>query len=303
MFADDRHPDHCPMCDTPAALFQENGVAERPGVDMLVCQQCHLAFQSDIPSQEDLRAYYWKTYRTEGAFKYTPQENFDKQAGLAKVRWDRYMSEMFSPYTMVLDLACGTGNMMRLAAHEGATVFGVEAYEPFAEKAREFGTVQTAMVEDMRLAQKFNTVFAFHILEHLRSPSALLNHLAPYITPGTRLFVECPNLRNVLISGYKYDPTIPRFARPHLWEFTPQSMTLLLQHHGWHVESAISYQRSGLASHLWQMFTGGHPDAETMTLGCQPPVRDALMAGDVAYRQHLEKHDLTDTFLIRAVLP
>lgn len=147
----------------------------------------------------------------------------------------------------VLDLGCGAGaNASRLRAH-GFVVDGVTSSRREADSARAF--CRRVHVHDLEtglpdgLASAYDVVLASHVLEHLRSPTRLLNDVRRLMDGrDTRLLVAIPNVlyyknRLALLSGRIEYHAAGLMDETHYKWYTYDSCQCLLSAHGFEVET------------------------------------------------------------------
>jgi 2-polyprenyl-3-methyl-5-hydroxy-6-metoxy-1,4-benzoquinol methylase len=126
----------------------------------------------------------------------------------------------------MLDVGCGTGQVLVAARDRGWDVRGVEPLADASNEARERHglDVQTATLEKAELPDgTFDVVCGFHVLEHMPDTRAFLVEMARHLRPRGCLVLEVPN----------YDSAIRRHhgvnwsaLRPleHLVHFTADSL-------------------------------------------------------------------------------
>lgn len=95
----------------------------------------------------------------------------------------------------LLDVGCGSGEVLAAAQRRGWRVAGAEPVESSAVTARDRGLdVRTAMLEESGLAERaWDVVTAFHVLEHLPDAPTFLRTVARWAKPGGIVVVEVPN--------------------------------------------------------------------------------------------------------------
>ncbi|MET0838571.1 MAG: class I SAM-dependent methyltransferase [Marmoricola sp.] len=109
-----------------------------------------------------------------------------------------------------LDVGCGIGR--NLASLDAGSV-GVDHNAAAVEVARGRGlpalTVDEWRSSDLRRSESFDGMLLSHVVEHmdLEAASALLHDYLPYLRPGGKVFLVCPQER-----GYASDPTHVRFV-------------------------------------------------------------------------------------------
>lgn len=129
----------------------------------------------------------------------------------------------------VLDVGCGIG---RNLDHLGQRAVGVDHNAVSVQVARRRGlrahlSAEFAASSDGRLAG-YDTLLVAHVLEHLSEADGhrLLNAYLPYLRPGGRVVLICPQER-----GYGSDPTHVRFLGFAGLAHMCQSNGLLVRRH------------------------------------------------------------------------
>jgi SAM-dependent methyltransferase len=96
----------------------------------------------------------------------------------------------------LLDVGCGTGELLTVAQSRGWDVQGIEPVAKSAGYARDTWDlpVETALLEQSALPQaSFDVVTAFHVLEHMADAAGFLRTIARWVRPGGYVVVEVPN--------------------------------------------------------------------------------------------------------------
>ncbi len=109
-----------------------------------------------------------------------------------------------------LDVGCGIGRTLETLAPGSV---GVDHNAVAVAVARERGVVALTVDEwrqsPLRVPASFDGMLLAHVVEHLPAEEAvtLLRDYLPYVRPGGRVFLVCPQER-----GYRSDPTHVRFT-------------------------------------------------------------------------------------------
>jgi 2-polyprenyl-3-methyl-5-hydroxy-6-metoxy-1,4-benzoquinol methylase len=98
----------------------------------------------------------------------------------------------------ILDVGCAQGTLALLLAERGHRVTAIDIRPHFLDYARsryERGEVRFLAVNafDLRLAERFDIIFANQILEHTVYPEALVRTLRDHLKPHGRLVATTPN--------------------------------------------------------------------------------------------------------------
>ena len=147
-----------------------------------------------------------------------------------RLRWDCVPWRGDGRY---LDVGCGSGASLGTARALGWRVAGIEIDLAAAEKARRFtdrihvGDVLSAPFDP----ESFDVVTAFHVLEHVPDPIAVLRRMLVWLSPGGLVIVEVPNAGGLgarLFGRAWCGLELPR----HLSHFTVESLMRAVQQAG-----------------------------------------------------------------------
>jgi 2-polyprenyl-3-methyl-5-hydroxy-6-metoxy-1,4-benzoquinol methylase len=184
----------CPACS--GDHFQPVAV----GAEALLrrCDGCDLVF---APAYADPAEIYVDGYMTgETDFGLDVMDPLFQEY-LAHVAHRRFaLIEKVTPPGRVLDVGCGTGEVLAVARARGWEVQGVEPVEAsaaFAANERALD-VRVALLEESGLPEcSYDVVTAFHVLEHMTDGLGFLRMIARWAKPGGHVVVEVPNWRSV----------------------------------------------------------------------------------------------------------
>jgi SAM-dependent methyltransferase len=118
------------------------------------------------------------------------------------VRWEflRCLDELGPAPLDVLELGCGTGEFLALAAARGHRAVGIDFSETAvaAAHAKSLSAFEGGLADLPRFLgddARFDAVVMFQVIEHVADPDALLAAVARWLRPGGRLFLSCPGPR------------------------------------------------------------------------------------------------------------
>jgi 2-polyprenyl-3-methyl-5-hydroxy-6-metoxy-1,4-benzoquinol methylase len=140
----------------------------------------------------------------------------------------------------VLEVGCNTGQISRRLAENGCNVIGIEIDEESANIAKEYCddilVCDVEIIEDLPYYD-FDFILLLDVLEHLRSPLALLKKLKPHLKEGGSIIISLPNIANwrvrwdLLFGRFEYSE-LGVLDRTHLRFFNERSARALLQDAG-----------------------------------------------------------------------
>jgi SAM-dependent methyltransferase len=176
-----------------------------------------------------------------------------------------------------LDVGCGSGAGLGVARALGWRVAGIEVDEAAAQKARRFtDEIYVGDVLEAPFATtRFDVVTAFHVLEHLVDPVAVVRRMLDWLAPSGLLIVEVPNaggLGAALFGRAWSGLELPR----HLSHFTPDTLERTIRTAGGRV--LWCRHRAQPRYYLWSLshLLRDHGSPTLARLAESGPVRGAL---------------------------
>lgn len=137
----------------------------------------------------------------------------------------------------LLEIGCGIGEFLNILSCSGWSVVGIEPNRDAVEMGRQtFGLDirQGTLRPGLFGAAQFDCVVMQQVLEHVASPSSLLEEIRWILRPGGLLFVSTPNfdsLDRAVFGHHWHGYEIPR----HVFVYGATNLTALLQRHGFEI--------------------------------------------------------------------
>ncbi len=220
----------CPVCGLERIRHDLDAPTTR-GIDRKVwridrCEDCTHGFMNPQPTWAELEDYYTASYDP-----YDPSHGAEAPDDVIveKARRDgEFRHIRISPGISLLDVGCGAGFFLRIAARLGAEVQGVEPSDIAASRARESGiSVFTGTVEYYAGSsgdRQFDLITANHVLEHTPDPVRTLGVMKGLLAPGGVIWIAVPNSdctfsRRLRSCWYSLDVPF------HLMQFTMESLS------------------------------------------------------------------------------
>lgn len=149
-------------------------------------------------------------------------------------RFRQFLSDRV-PRGRLLDVGCGDGGFLRLAAAAGFSPIGFDFDARVAAQARAQGldvhTAEFSVFCAGREPGEFGAITLFDVLEHTPEPAWFLGKLKGLLKPGGHLAITLPNgLRPLPWRREEHD-----FPPHHFTRWTPDSLKVFLERHGFEV--------------------------------------------------------------------
>jgi ubiquinone/menaquinone biosynthesis C-methylase UbiE len=218
--------------------------------NVVECKSCGCRFVNPRPSQAQITAAYSDPHFYD--------EWVEADRGRHRM-WRKRLNliRRAAPGTGLLDVGAGIGTFLALARDEaGWEVTGTEVSRSGIALARQRHGIELVQgqVEDVTLPRsRFDTVTLWHVLEHVPSPSRLLEVCHEMLAPGGLLVVAVPNdsgsrmllmrakelvsrrLGRANMHRRRYYPLQPD-SEVHLSHYSPNVLARLLQKSGFRVQ-------------------------------------------------------------------
>jgi ubiquinone/menaquinone biosynthesis C-methylase UbiE len=242
----------CPVCnstdhDLVAAAPDELALQAKP-FELIHCANCAIMYTHPHLDVEAVAPYYASGYWYYVAQDIHPIMAFikkmEQQFIFAQVRWEtRIIKQWLPSNAKLLDVGCSTGVILQVLDRAGFDVYGVEVSEEATIQAQAiFGDkIRQGTIEDSQFSGNyFDGVTFIHVLEHVQNPKTTLQETHRIMKPGGMLLIEVPNVESLgfHLFGLRWmGLQMPR----HLYHFSDQSLTTLLEECGFVVEYRSFY--------------------------------------------------------------
>jgi SAM-dependent methyltransferase len=208
--------DRCPTCG--------ESQTEEAGLALLRCTTCGTVRAALYADPDEV---FKEGYLSGGTGSFGIDVSHPRfQAYLAAVGEQRCgLIEKWQPVGSLLDVGCGSGELLAVAARRGWRAAGAEPLVDASELARSRGLdVRTGLVQDVGFEEgAWDVVTAFHVLEHMPDAPEFLELLARFARPGGLVVIESPNFDAIARGRYGKDWM---HLRPleHLVHWTPETL-------------------------------------------------------------------------------
>lgn len=223
------------------------------------------------------------------------------------------VTSYLKPSDRVLEVGSGPGYFLASIRDKVAEVQGIELNRREAAYASSVQGIPTSHLphENSDVPRgHFEHLFLFQVLEHAANPIEFLSSLKSFLRPGGRIHIEVPNLLDPLAWFYDVEPYRAfYYQEPHLYYFTPETLTKVCEAAGFHAEKVYGFQQTSFTNHINWLFLR-HPQrsrwdciqsslpAESLLADVPVDVRhefDMLLADfNERYKHFLERRGYSD---------
>lgn len=167
------------------------------------------------------------------------------------VSFARHLGPPTGERARLLDVGCGNGTFLQLAARLGWEAEGIDSDAAAVDAAHAAGcSVTHGRLDDLPMrAGCYQHVTLSHVVEHVHDPLGLLRRCHELLAPGGRLWLETPNLRSF---GHDVFGPAWRGLEPprHLVLFDRRTLTAALAGAGF--EGIEFREHPGVSLFMWE---------------------------------------------------
>ncbi|MDQ3016359.1 MAG: class I SAM-dependent methyltransferase [Bacteroidota bacterium] len=213
------------------------------------CPNCHLKATFPQPSFNDIGRYY-------ASQDYISHS--DTRTGLInrlyhtardymmrkKYNWVRLASGLTSG--RLLDVGAGTGHFAKYMKDHGWDVLALEPDNKARKVASEKLGLDILPLESLADQQKdsYDVITLWHVLEHVHNVEGYIDQFHAILKTAGTLIIAVPN--HTSTDAKKYGEKWAAYDVPrHLWHFSPASMKILLERHGFNLHQKINMPLDG----------------------------------------------------------
>jgi len=197
---------------------------------ILKCSHCQLVFADVQPS--DLSNSYEEDYYSTAYPDYESDEKFHKKNNKMILQ---EIENYFKPGKLV-EVGSSFGFFLKVAESNGWDCSGFEISKYSSKIAREKYKVDVRNTDFLseEMSRDNDMLVMLDTIEHLLDPSAVIKKASEILKPGGGLYVPTGNINSLFakICGRKWRLMTPPL---HIYFYTPETITRLLEKHGFTV--------------------------------------------------------------------
>jgi len=208
---------------------------------LVKCCTCGFVFLNPRPEASDLTRYYLsEDYHSHTSAGFSPIQLIYRLVRKMNIRHKFKIVNRAVWGNTILDIGCGTGDLLAHFKRHRWKTFGVEPNEKARNHANEKNRVEVKYTLDDWNFQPdtLDVITLWHVLEHIPDARALMIRLSHLLHDDGKLFIALPNIASEDARIYKkhwaaYD--LPR----HLHHFSPSTFRLFVENAGWKISGII----------------------------------------------------------------
>jgi SAM-dependent methyltransferase len=249
----------CRLCGSSDSELISELVSDAPESAEYRCRQCDIVYLFPIMSEKEEADFYHAEFEKymagrSGAGWKSPQAHFRSYQPEGERRLP-LVRPFLKQEDDVLEIGSSTGYFLDDLRGYVNSVTGLEPSNAYREHANSLGILTYNSLDELK-DKRFDVIFLYYVLEHLRDPIGYMSSLASWLKPGGRILLEVPNVDDVLLGPYN----IPRFGpfywqKAHYYNFSHRTLTDVLTRAGYSVKM-IPAQRYDLSNHMVWMMDG-----------------------------------------------
>jgi 2-polyprenyl-3-methyl-5-hydroxy-6-metoxy-1,4-benzoquinol methylase len=192
----------------------------------VMCKRCGLVYVTPRMSREELDQFYREDYRK----IYKGKNTLEAEKWHAETAFKILELALPLEPRKVLDIGCSTGLLPDLLFWRGfAQPYGIEPNKEHCDIARENprigNKIENCTIENYNPDFGFDIITMLNALEHVLSPTAVLNKIHSLLNDGGYVLISVPNLENHTIH-ISVDAFL---SNAHLFNFTPATLAILMR--------------------------------------------------------------------------
>ena len=246
------HIDCCPICGSNSLHKEFSAVdhfVSQECFDVWICGHCGFRFTQNVPDEQEIDKYY------ESADYIS---HSDTEKGLMNRLYHFARNMMLTAKAghvtratglrqgWLLDIGSGTGYFAHLMTEWGWTVRAIEKNSQARHFAQEHFGLKSDDEEAFNTLQdkSFDCITLWHVLEHLQHLNIMGDKFYRWLKDDGALLIAVPNNTSTDAIHYGADWAawdVPR----HLWHFSPATMQLFAQKHGFKIMKTIPMPLDG----------------------------------------------------------
>jgi len=243
----------CYLCGSERHSLRPGTVRDNPAIQVLECEDCGLVYLSSQSHIAD--GHYENSGMHSG--KDLSIGTWLEESRIDDERRYEFLKKRMTERSL-LDFGCGNGGFLNLAKESASVSVGIELEKALQPSFKSRGlTVYPNLDVAKEQAQQWDLITAFHVVEHLFDPLAILQQLSTMLSEKGEIIIEVPSSDDALLTLYENE-AFQNFTywSQHLFLFNANTMQRLIAKAGLKLNWIEHVQRYSLANHLYWLAKG-----------------------------------------------
>jgi len=239
-------PKICPVClELSECKFVTDYQSKDGNFSLYECLKCNVQF--------------WLPFKNPGQQWYEAQEKYrPKKPQIYRGYHKKFLElySVFSPSIKVLEVGCGTGELLYEVEKRGGEIWGVDLDKIDIEVAGQYfklKNIYAMSFEDFFLQPhlpRFDLVVFFETIEHLDNPLKFIRSVKNVLKPNGRIILSTPSRQRMWVNLYEWD-----FPPYHLTRWDVISVSKLFRKINFEIASIYYTDQYIHFQELCRMFT------------------------------------------------
>lgn len=224
---------NCIICDCEDMLEIKDKLRDSNEHKVFKCIRCGQVQINPIPTIDEDRNYYNNNSQAKTVFNSINMKVMKSKTAADVNRRFEIFKDRINKNMKLLEVGCGYGFFVEHLKNKGYNIEGIE----ISNSRREYGIKELGCeIHDINLLskdvsdsqnEKYDTIFLFHVLEHISEPEKFLNNIRKLLKKEGTLIIEVPNLDDhMLVRSEEYRNFY--FQRAHITYFDKLTLTNLM---------------------------------------------------------------------------
>jgi hypothetical protein len=250
----------CNVCHSSDARLIKKGVYGSTEQNIYQCNNCEHVFLAPLLDDAEEARFYLDRYSSflvsRGDLKsVSPEEHFAGNKNEADRRFE-YVKPFLSKKNSILEIGSSSGFFLFRIKDFVKDVTGIEQNAAHKDFANTCGIQTFSGFEEIE-GKKFDTVFLYYLLEHIKYPVDFVKMITKRLKgSSSRLIIEVPNVKEALVSLYKssaYSEFV--WQRAHCSYFSVKVLQSIFSELGFNTDF-FPVQRYDLSNHMYWLAQG-----------------------------------------------
>jgi 2-polyprenyl-3-methyl-5-hydroxy-6-metoxy-1,4-benzoquinol methylase len=248
---------NCPICNSNSSFMFLKGVFDCDDTKVIECNDCGLQFLDPIMTEAEEEIYYKDYYYSQKKryFEEVDLQTIQQNSLKNYLKYQDLYNSLLSKSKKILEIGSGTGGFLKFVKenYPDKSLSSIEISEANLEflnneNLNNFSDINFYSDIQQVEGQKFDLIFGYGVLEHVRNPKEFLTSLKKLLKDqNSKIALNIPNKFSALVYLYKSEEYKKfTYMKQHYHTFSEKSLEILAHQIGCQVECYNYLQVWGL---------------------------------------------------------